>query len=323
MHKFISLDDLPVAERYAYWRDVTCRELYSVTPSDWAGEQPFRAWNDIRDTARFGLSEFYASTARRSRTRQDIARDDAEFLILYRATGARQVFAFRDVTVTLDPGDFCIAGTEHVFDTHGRDGVSARTLIVPAAQISPLVTGGSIGAPRHVAGASPIGALLGAALDAAWSEVPRLPEAVADAVLANLTGLVALACRPSDEGRDHARHGVEQAQRDAILGFIERHFADPALTPARAAAALGMSKRRLHALLETSGASFAQAVTHRRLEACRRMLESPADGHRSVTDIAFGWGFSSLATFYRQFQAAYGVAPGDLRPTGSRPAGPR
>jgi AraC-like DNA-binding protein len=32
-----------------------------------------------------------------------------------------------------------------------------------------------------------------------------------------------------------------------------------------------------------------------------------------VADIAFGWGFNSLATFYRAFQREFGVPPAELR----------
>jgi AraC family transcriptional regulator, positive regulator of tynA and feaB len=34
---------------------------------------------------------------------------------------------------------------------------------------------------------------------------------------------------------------------------------------------------------------------------------------RSVTDIAFGWGFSNLTTFCRAFRHKFGMAPGELR----------
>jgi AraC-like DNA-binding protein len=32
-----------------------------------------------------------------------------------------------------------------------------------------------------------------------------------------------------------------------------------------------------------------------------------------VADIAFGWGFNSLATFYRAFEREFGLAPTALR----------
>ena len=51
-------------------------------------------------------------------------------------------------------------------------------------------------------------------------------------------------------------------------------------------------------------------MLHRRLQECRAaLLTSPT---RTAIDIAFAWGFS-LSTFYRAFQAAFGLSPGDLR----------
>jgi AraC-like DNA-binding protein len=46
---------------------------------------------------------------------------------------------------------------------------------------------------------------------------------------------------------------------------------------------------------------------------CRASLCSPSSARRSVADIAFGWGFNSLATFYRAFDREFGLAPAALR----------
>jgi AraC-like DNA-binding protein len=109
------------------------------------------------------------------------------------------------------------------------------------------------------------------------------------------------------------------AQPDAVRAgrltdakrYIDRHLADPDLSPAKVAAALGISVRALHLLFEPTGGSFARTVLRRRLEECRAALL--ANPTRPVTDIAFAWGFGSLSGFYRAFQAAFGLTPGDLR----------
>ena len=44
-----------------------------------------------------------------------------------------------------------------------------------------------------------------------------------------------------------------------------------------------------------------------------RDLQNPEQGHRSVTDIAFSWGFSNSAHFGRKLKAAYGLSPTELR----------
>jgi AraC-like DNA-binding protein len=77
--------------------------------------------------------------------------------------------------------------------------------------------------------------------------------------------------------------------------------------------------RQLHLLFEPTGTSFAQYVLSRRLEECRAALMSPI-GDRSVADVAFAWGFNSLATFYRTFHQAFGMTPGALRAGSSSPA---
>ncbi len=98
--------------------------------------------------------------------------------------------------------------------------------------------------------------------------------------------------------------------------YIETHRADPMLTPERAASALKISVRQLHLLFEPGGTTFAQYVMKRRLEECRTALQT---GERSVVDIAFAWGFNSLATFYRRFQEAYGMTPCEMRHHSVRP----
>lgn len=244
----------------------------------------------------------------------DVARDCAEHVTLYRAERGPQSFDFGAEEVTLEAGDMCIVSTAKRFRSRSRDGVAFRTLIVPAAFLVPLIAGGGPQMPLHIRVASPFGALLGASLDNIWDRILNISEELGDAVLANLAGLLAVACGTSKDGTTIARQGAAQMRRDLVLRHIECHLAEPDLTPDHAARALGMSTRQVHAMLEPTGETFARHVTRRRLEACRLALENPAFSHRSITDIALGWGFGSLATFYRAFRAAYGTAPGDLRP---------
>ena len=41
----------------------------------------------------------------------------------------------------------------------------------------------------------------------------------------------------------------------------------------------------------------------------RKALEDPLQAHRSVSEIAYGWGFSDMTHFGRRFKQAYGVLP--------------
>lgn len=102
---------------------------------------------------------------------------------------------------------------------------------------------------------------------------------------------------------------LSQARR-----LIARHLQDPGLAPTMVADLLGVSVRHLHMLFETAAKSFSQTVTEERLKQSRRLMREAPD--RLIADIAASCGFESLATYYRVFNAAYGMAPGDFRAQG-------
>jgi len=182
---------------------------------------------------------------------------------------------------------------------------------------SPLLTGGRLVRAVAIPAGSPLGSLMGAAFDAAIAQVPLLSPELGEAVLQNLCGLVALACGASEEGRSSGQDGLRAARLEAAKHHIDRHLSDPDLTPGHTAAALGISVRQLHLLFEPTGTTFAQYVAQRRLLQCRAALTSPSDIGRSVADIALGWGFNSLATFYRAFEREFGLPPAAVRAAGT------
>jgi AraC-like DNA-binding protein len=114
---------------------------------------------------------------------------------------------------------------------------------------------------------------------------------------------------------------TREVQRGRALRFLETHLADPELSPRTIAAGLGMSLRYLHLLFE-QGDSVGATILARRLECCRHALESATD-HRSVSEIAYAWGFNDAAHFSRTFKARFGVSPRDLRNDKRSPDGPR
>ena len=98
--------------------------------------------------------------------------------------------------------------------------------------------------------------------------------------------------------------------------LIARHLQDPNLAPTMVADLLGVSVRHLHMLFESAARSFSQTVTDERLNRSRRLMREAPD--RLIADIATSCGFESLATYYRVFNAAYGMAPGDFRAKGRK-----
>lgn len=98
-----------------------------------------------------------------------------------------------------------------------------------------------------------------------------------------------------------------------IQRFIDDHLSDPALRPAEIAAAADISVRHLHRLFANSGSTLGDCIRARRLEQCRNDLANPRLRDKTITDIAFCWGFSDSAHFSRSFRRQFGVCPRTFR----------
>jgi AraC-like DNA-binding protein len=311
MHVKFSTDRLPEQDRLSAWRDYHAEHVFSVTPV--TGEQSFRGETSGHAFGAFLLLEIEAGLYRIRRTAADVARDRTDSIFVHRF---RRPMTWQaspgNATVALkhEAGDFCVSWSAWAFDAEARDGASYEVLVIPFAAISPHLVGGRVRRPFRLAAASPLGRLLSASFDAANAQAALLPDKLGEAVLRNLSGLVAVACQACEDDEDN---GARAEQLAKVKRYIEEQLAAPDLTPEKAAAAMGMSLRQLHRLFQPTGASFTRYVLRQRLIRCREAIAGATGTGRSVVDIAFGWGFNSMATFYRAFAKEFGAAPAALR----------
>ena len=98
-----------------------------------------------------------------------------------------------------------------------------------------------------------------------------------------------------------------------ICQTIERTLDDPELSPARVAQAEGISERYLQKLFEGVGDNFTHYVRERRLQRAWADLSNPTEVHRSISEIAYRYGFGDSAHFSRTFRHRFGLPPREFR----------
>jgi AraC-like DNA-binding protein len=79
-----------------------------------------------------------------------------------------------------------------------------------------------------------------------------------------------------------------------MCAAIEARLTDPALDAGAVATAAGISVRYVNAVLAREGTSIVRLIQARRLARCRKALEDPLQSHRTLSEIAYGWGFSDM-----------------------------
>lgn len=98
-----------------------------------------------------------------------------------------------------------------------------------------------------------------------------------------------------------------------MLEHIGRHCSDPRLGAAALARQFRCSQRYVHKLFAATGRPVGDHVGERRLDACARHLQDPAQRARTIAEIAFAAGFGDLSHFNKRFKASHGVSPREFR----------
>ena len=139
---------------------------------------------------------------------------------------------------------------------------------------------------------------------AAFDEATKLSPNNAIGVANSLIDLLLLPLREPDAMFDR---GGPEAMYVRAQFFIREHLRDPDLSIEQISAALSCTKRYLHMLFSDRGITISDYIRHARLQNCRQELETQAG--KTITDVAFSWGFSSSSHFSRVFRQYFGVVP--------------
>jgi AraC family transcriptional regulator, positive regulator of tynA and feaB len=145
---------------------------------------------------------------------------------------------------------------------------------------------------------------------AAFDEATKLSPNNAIGVADSLIDLLLLPLRDTDAMSD--RIGPEAMYIRAQF-FIREHLRDPNLSIDQISSVLGCTKRYLHMLFSDRGTTISDYIRNARLQNCRQDLENQAG--KSVTDVAFSWGFSSSSHFSRVFREHFGIVPSAIHRT--------
>ncbi len=120
-----------------------------------------------------------------------------------------------------------------------------------------------------------------------------------------------------------AHPSVSNKRLRDVLRYIELHLSDPKLSIATVAKGCGISPRYVSGLLKLHHTAFSTLVWEQRLKIAGRLLSSSRSHDLSISKVAYGMGFKSLAHFSRKFKAAFSVSPSEYRSMNLTDASPQ
>ena len=303
----LTTDGAPARERIDYWRDVVLRRTRPEVP---ARGQPFQAHLRRIVLNEVELIEHAAgavvSGRSPGRTRFD-GGDDIALELLRSGTSKLT----HNGEHKLRAGDLCLVDYARPFKTvltrHRASGVVLSRRRVREAlgdDVSALA--------GHRVPARGLAAVLRAHMTTTLDEAPHMTaedRVVATNAAAEMALAILQAGRFGAADPDQFGNGLYKAARTVI----ERACADPELSPARIALAVGCSRATLYRLFARRDQSVAASVWQARLERALRMLCSAESVAMTISDVALLCGFTDVPTFTRMFKRRYGKTPREAR----------
>lgn len=293
-------------ERAAWLREVIGREYARVEISPPADDGLFNDMT-ILPYQGFRLSRVVSNgigIERRDRDVDHVSHDEYFAVLLlsgqYRLEqGGREVF--------LGPGDMALydATRPHRIECPGH--FSKLIFSVPRTSLRDRLGGAESLVAKRLSGRDGVGAVASDFLRSLVRRHALLSDDARASLSHQALDLLALALSALEPPAAPSRS--RDGARARIKDFIERRLDDPALDAAAIAAGVGLSPRYVGELMQDEGTSPMRYVLGRRLERCRLDISRRPQTGRTISDIAFRWGFNDLSHFSRAFKARFGHSP--------------
>jgi AraC-like DNA-binding protein len=257
------------------------------------------------------------------RTATLAARDDRSFVKMALVTKGLSVLEQGGRSTALHAGEWSVYDTSKPYRMTIPHRVDMLLLLIPRDKFPTRGFDLQELVARRFSRRHGVGKLMWSLIPTTFDQIPELRrESSHDLaeIVAQMTrvALLELSQRP-------ACLDSKEALRERAKLYIASHLGDPELSITKLAGATGCTKRYLHMAFQSEQTSISDYILRQRLERAREDLLHPASSHRSITDIAYSWGFNNSNHFSRCFKQAFGASPRDLRLelAGSPPDDPR
>lgn len=272
------------------------------------GREAFRA--DVRASGLpdFSLIDCKCDPCGGERSRADLSTVESEQLTIQLVLSGREHMRLGEQEAILSKGDIFVWDNTQAMSFSVIEPLHKISLVLPLQRLKDWVPNKWREMPRWMRNGEPGTEMLASYIrylsEVDYQSNPMRHNALVEAAIALLVA-------PMPDAAGDGSHRL--AQLEIVKSKIRQRLRDPDLDLAAIAHANCISLRYLHWLFEVDDTTAWRFIVSERLEGCRRDLVNPALRSKSITVIAFSWGFSNIAHFARKVKACYGLTPTELR----------
>lgn len=302
---------VPASDRIASWSEIN-RGFFGDLGVDCLDAGPLDAELSVYHVGPLRMFQIDAPAhrIRRDSVHHELPTDDLYKLVLQ--LGGHSEIRQHDRSFELRPGDWSLYDPRVPYSITNFERAELLVVQVPRKQLKAFKVPNLHTCEAHTSGLIGLYAVLGSFLKSLAGQLPSLSNGVGQPVSETVLGLLASTL---------ATHQVDQAEHSTLPSvlkvrvkqYVQTHLSESDLTIERIAQEMRCSKRYLHRVFEDEDSSLDRYIWQARIERCRAALASPLAANKSISEIAFAWGFNSSAHFCRVFKSQCGVSPSEFR----------
>ena len=311
--KVFSTQDVPPEHRLDYWLGVVC-SLYCRLDCQPPDDASVFGRIESRRVGDLGLSRVRSNGLRVWHPRERACDSGGGHVQVVVQHQGRGLLLQEGREAPLEPGDFALHDCAEPYELRFEGGLHEVTVVrLPRGLLARHIANLEDLTAMAVPGRGAAGRLLLSMIETLAGDADALHPSSAHAVCEGVTSIIAAGLRsvPGANVRKYSSLAAYHLER--IKAHVRTHLRNPALSLASIAAAVGLSPDHVSRLFRAEPMPLSRLIWQWRLDGCRSDLADPRLAARSVTEIAFSWGFSSAAHFSRCFREQHGVTPREWR----------
>ncbi len=307
-----STEGLTPRRKIEFWNDTACA---SFTPmvTDPSDLNNFNGRLSRTSVGELSFAEVYSDAQVVRHLRSHAARVLSPMFFVHMMIEGNSISRQDGREARLGPGDFTLCDTTRPYEIFFENPNRMFVVGIPETALRQHLSSPESVVAVPMPGGNGLNGLLSRFLRDFWTRCQdELGPVAAPQVTRAILDLLASAYSTLPEAQSD-RSSIAAAHRIRIVDFIEAHLGDPDLTPLQVADACKITPRYLHHLFSTESQTVSRYILKRRLDECSRALTLPSQRDRTVTEIAFEYGFNSPTHFGRVFRSRFGVTPREFR----------
>ncbi len=305
--------EVPEDQRFEYWLDMIC-STYVQLECDRPQERALFGEIEFARIGGLDLTELRANVSRVRRTPLHVSRSGEDYCLVQLQQAGKGMVCQDGRVALVNPGDFVLYDSTRPYDLMFDDEEHhVLVLRLPRSHLEQHVTGLEELTATTVPGDGAAGHLLLSMVGTLRNQANRLHPASAQGVSDAITQMIAAGLRSLPQANSSRPSNLHAYHLARIKAYVKERLRDPGLSVGSVAQAAGLSPDHLARLFRSEPMPLSRLIWQWRLEACHRDLVDPRLTSRSVSDIAFSWGFNEAAHFSRSFKELYGLTPREWR----------